>query len=110
VSEVRTFGSQVANTLRTYNLIMSLFAGFAAIGLVVAVTGVYGVTAFSSGQRRHEIGVRIAIGATGRDVLRLIVGRTFRLIGIGAALGMLAAGRSDWRCATSCRASAPPSR
>jgi putative ABC transport system permease protein len=88
VSEVRTFGSQVANSLRENNLIMALFASFAVIGLIVAVTGVYGVTAFSVGQRRHEIGVRIALGATTGDVMRLIIGRTFRLIGIGAALGI----------------------
>jgi hypothetical protein len=60
----------------------------ASIGLVVAVTGVYGVTAFSVGQRRHEIGVRLALGATAGDVLRLIAGRSFCLIGCGAVLGI----------------------
>ena len=90
VSEVRTVQSLVDQNLRTYTLIMSLFAGFSAIGLLVAITGVYGVTAFSVGQRRHEIGVRIALGATPGDVLRLIVGRSFRLIGIGAVLGVAA--------------------
>ena len=74
--------------MRTYSLIVALFVGFAAIGLVVAVTGMYGVTAFSVGQRRHEIGVRLALGATSADMLRLIAGRTVRLIGIGAALGV----------------------
>jgi predicted permease len=88
VSEVRTFGSQVAGSLRTFDLIMGLFTSFAAIGLVVAVTGIYGVTAFSVAQRRHEIGVRLALGATAADVVRLIAGRTFRLIGIGAGLGI----------------------
>ena len=90
VSEVRTVQSLVDQNLRTYTLIMSLFAGFSAIGLLVAITGVYGVTAFSVGQRRHEIGVRMALGATPGDVLRLIVGRSFRLIGIGAVLGVAA--------------------
>ena len=75
-------------TTRTSRLIMSLFVGFAAIGLVVAVAGVYGVTAFSVGQRRHEIGVRLALGATAADVIRLVAGRTVRLMAIGAVLGM----------------------
>jgi putative ABC transport system permease protein len=88
VSDVRMARTQVDNAMRTYDLIMAMFVGFAAIGLIVAVTGVYGVTAFSVGQRRHEIGVRMALGATAGDVLRLIAGRSFRLIGVGAALGI----------------------
>jgi putative ABC transport system permease protein len=87
-SELRPARRVLDETTRTYNLVMALFVGFAAIGLVVAVTGVYGVTAFSVGQRRHEIGVRLALGATGADVLRLIGGRTARLIAAGAALGV----------------------
>ena len=90
VSEVRTVRTQVDNFLRTYDLVMSLFVGFAAIGLVVAVTGVYGVTAFSVGQRRHEIGVRLALGATAANIMHLIAKRTFRLIGLGALLGIAA--------------------
>lgn len=88
VSDVRMARNQVDDSLRTLNLVMALFGGFAAIGLTVAVTGVYGVTAFSVGQRRHEIGVRMALGATAGDVIRLIAGRTLRLLGIGAALGI----------------------
>jgi putative ABC transport system permease protein len=87
-SELRPARLQLDESTRTYNLILALFVGFAAIGLVVAVTGVYGVTAFSVGQRRHEIGVRLALGATSGDVLRLIAGRTARLIGVGAGLGV----------------------
>jgi putative ABC transport system permease protein len=89
MSDVRLARRQLDITLRTYTLIVTLFASFAAIGLVVAITGVYGVTAFSVGQRRHEIGVRMALGASGGDVMRLIAGRSFRLIGAGAALGAL---------------------
>jgi putative ABC transport system permease protein len=87
VSDARTFEAQIAGQLRTFHLIMAMFGGFAAIGLLVAITGIYGVTAFSVGQRRHEIGVRMALGATARDVVGLIAGRTFRLIGIGACVG-----------------------
>jgi putative ABC transport system permease protein len=88
VSDVRTARHQVDSFMRTYDLIMALFVSFAAIGLIVAVTGVYGVTAFSVGQRRHEIGVRLALGATAADVIRLIAERTFRLIGCGAVFGV----------------------
>lgn len=87
-SEVQPARRQIDNMLRTYNLVMALFVAFGAIGLIVALTGVYGVTAFTVGQRRHEIGVRIALGATGRDILSLIAGRTFRLLAIGAVLGV----------------------
>jgi ABC-type antimicrobial peptide transport system permease subunit len=70
---------------------MALFIGFATIGLVVAVAGVYGVTSFSVGQRRHEIGVRLALGATAQHILNLIVGRSFRLIGAGIVIGAMMA-------------------
>jgi ABC-type antimicrobial peptide transport system permease subunit len=73
---------------RTNNLIVGMFAGFSAIGFIVALTGIYGVTAFAVGQRRHEIGVRVALGATSRDVIRLIVGRTVRLMTIGTIFGL----------------------
>jgi putative ABC transport system permease protein len=92
VSEVRTVRSQLDDFLRSYDLIMAMFVGFAAIGLVVAVAGVYGVTAFSVGQRRHEIGVRVALGATAANILHLIASRTVRLFALGAALG----GAAGW--------------
>jgi len=88
VGELRGARQELDYSARMDRLIMSLFIGFAAIGLVVAIAGVYGVTAFSVGQRRHEIGVRLALGATAADVVRLVAGRTVRLMAIGAALGM----------------------
>jgi putative ABC transport system permease protein len=89
VSDIRAFGEEIKRPLRSLDLVMSLFAGFAGIGLIVAVTGIYGVTAFSVGQRRHEIGVRLALGATAAGVVRLIMARSFRLIGIGVVFGLL---------------------
>jgi putative ABC transport system permease protein len=90
VSEVRPFDAQIATFLRTYDLIMGMFVGFASIGLIVAVAGVYGVTAFSVNQRGHEIGVRMALGATAANVVSLFISRSLRLILIGVAVGVAA--------------------
>ena len=90
VSDIRTVRNQLDNFLRSYELIMSMFVGFAGIGLVVAIAGVYAVTAFSVGQRRHEIGIRIALGATAMHILHLIASRTFRLIALGTVVGIAA--------------------
>jgi putative ABC transport system permease protein len=70
---------------------------FASIALVIASIGIYGVIAYSVSQRTGEIGVRMALGATPRDMLRLVVseGMKVALIGIGGGLlGGLALGRS----------------
>jgi putative ABC transport system permease protein len=88
LSDVRTFEDEVNVEMRSQTLVMALFVGFAAIGLVVAIAGVYGVTAFAVGQRRRELGVRLALGATAGDVVRLVVGGSFRLIAIGVVLGL----------------------
>ena len=89
VSDVQSFTSLLAGSLRTYDLIIGLFAGFASIAFVLAVGGVYGVTAFSVGQRVHEIGIRVALGATRGGILRLVVGGSARLVAIGLVVGLL---------------------
>jgi predicted lysophospholipase L1 biosynthesis ABC-type transport system permease subunit len=75
----RTIGLQYVGA------IMFVFGGLA---LLLAVIGVYGVMASMVTQRTHEIGVRMALGATRRDVLRLTVGQTGKLTAIGVALGV----------------------
>jgi len=82
--------TNVLSTWGLATLIMGMFVGFAAIGLTVAVAGVYGVTAFSVNQRRHEIGVRMAVGATAANVVTLFISRSLRLILIGVAVGVAA--------------------
>lgn len=64
---------------------------FAAIALVLAVVGVYAVMAYLVAQRTHEIGVRIALGATAAAVIRLAVAEAGRLTAIGVGVGLIAA-------------------
>jgi putative ABC transport system permease protein len=72
--------------LRYIGVIMAVFG---ALALILSVVGVYGVMAYMMTQRTHEIGVRIALGASRRDVLRLAVGQTGRLTAIGVGLGIV---------------------
>jgi hypothetical protein len=69
----------------------ALLGFFAFCGLLMAVIGLYGVTAFVAAQRTQEIGVRMALGATRLDILRLIAGEGARLIVLGGAVGLGAA-------------------
>jgi predicted permease len=80
-------GEQTART-RSYTLLIGLFA---TLALVLAVVGIYGVMSYLVGQRTREIGIRIALGAQGRDVLRMVVGEGSRLALLGVAVGLLAA-------------------
>ena len=73
----------------SFAVIQSALAGmFALIGLVLAVTGIYGVVAYRTQMRTHEIGIRMALGASRVDVLRLVLSQGLWLTGIGLALGL----------------------
>jgi len=82
---------------RSWRAGATMFVAFGVLALVVAAVGVYGVIAYDVGQRMHELGVRIALGARGMDVVRLVVARGVRLAIGGVALGSaLAASSARW--------------
>jgi len=70
-----------------FNLI--LIGIFGAIALTLAAVGLYGVMAYSVTQRSHELGIRIAVGASPRDILRLVLGQGIRMTLLGAGIGLV---------------------
>jgi putative ABC transport system permease protein len=92
-------GSALLSDLRSYvdaaiaprRFSVGLLAAFTSIALLLTMLGVYGVAAYAAEQRRREIGVRMALGATPFGIIRLMLGRTLRLAAIGIGIGLIGA-------------------
>jgi putative ABC transport system permease protein len=91
IQRLATMEDRVAEVLAPRRFNMMLFGVFAFVALLLAVIGIYGVIAYSVAQRTHEIGIRMALGATSRDVLWLVVRQGMLLALIGVAVGTGAA-------------------
>jgi putative ABC transport system permease protein len=88
---VRTVEQVMSESISRQRFSMLLIAIFAGVGLVLASVGIYGVMSYTVAQRTHEIGVRMALGASARDVLKMVVGQGMLLAVIGTGLGLSAA-------------------
>lgn len=88
IGAVKTMDDYLESSMSRQRLSMVLLGIFAGLALVLAVLGIYGVISYSVGQRTREIGVRLALGAEPRDVIRLIVGQGARLAVAGAIIGL----------------------
>ena len=78
----------VATSMTQQRFAMRVLGAFALIALMLAVIGLYGVTALFVGQRRHEFGIRLALGARPADVLGLVMTRSARLVAAGVVVGL----------------------
>jgi predicted permease len=91
LTNVRTQTEQIEQTLYLERLLSRLSSFFGALALVLACIGLYGLLAYEVARRTREIGIRMALGAQQRDLLRLVVGQGILLAVIGSALGIAAA-------------------
>jgi len=88
---IRTMEQLVSASLARQRFLLLLFGIFAGLALLLACIGIYGVLAYLTGQRVPEIGIRMTVGATARDVMRLVLGQSLVMIFAGAGVGILAA-------------------
>jgi predicted permease len=91
VSDVRLMNQIADESVSSHRFALFLVGLFAVLALVLATIGMYGVISYSVNQRMHEFGVRMALGARPRDLMRLVLGQGVKLAIAGSAIGLLGA-------------------
>jgi predicted permease len=91
VDRVVSMDDRLSNSVASRRFQMLLFSIFAIVALAIATVGIYGIISYAVSQRTHEIGIRMALGAQTRDVMRLVIWRAMSLALIGVALGLAGA-------------------
>jgi putative ABC transport system permease protein len=91
VLHIGTMAEVLSDSVADRRFQMTLLAIFAAVALILSATGVYSVMAYAVARRTHEMGIRLALGARGRDVLKLVLGQGMRLALAGMGIGLAAA-------------------
>ena len=91
ISDARTMNEVIVESLSQRRFAMIVLAAFAAAALLLASLGIYGVISYMVGQRTQELGIRLALGASRRDILTLVLGHGLKMTLLGVALGLIAA-------------------
>jgi putative ABC transport system permease protein len=89
--KVTPFSEVMGQQTQSWKLGATMFVAFGVLALVLAAVGLYSVIAYNVSQRQHELGVRVALGAQGPDVIRMVVTDGLKVVGVGVAAGLLVA-------------------
>jgi predicted permease len=91
LANVTTMDEAMSRSMASNRLVAILLGAFAGLALTLAAVGVLGVLSYTVERRAHELGIRVALGAAGSDVVRLVLAETLSMVAVGVTIGLVAA-------------------